>query len=797
LTTPDKFGSKADTIKYLSGKLSSCQLPEFRVFQVAEWTENKEKVLQTIAKDLASGQIIIRSSAANEDSQSASMAGHYNTVAGVKPDDPDALQVAIEEVVGSYEYGSDNTTSNHQFLAQKEIFDVEMSGVLLTRELDSGGPYYVLNYDDHTGRTDSITSGGYFSDQTIFVRHNFQNSELSNRVSNLLAVATELQQVLDCDILDIEFAVDRQGIIQLFQVRRIASASHWYPEIEMRVEDELVNIEKVLQQAEKTCVNKFGLRPLYGNMPDWNPAEIIGYAPRSLAFNLYRYLVTDNVWADSRRQMGYADLTGNPLLVSFGGQPFVNVALSFLSLMPAGLSEDIRVKLAQAYCDRLRENPELHDKIEFEIALTAYSFDFDKKLENFYPGLLSEAEKAIFRKGLLDLTRSLISGQRESIADQLSSVNILVQERKFLEEREVDNPLAAARALLEQAVRYGTIPFSKIARHAFIAETMIRSLLEIGILKRGDYDKFKASIRSVATEYNLDCDRVLAASLSWESFLKNYGHLRPGTYDILSLRYDQRQDLLPVPLSGTKSQNPEKKDFELTLKQKELLTSLLEAESFGLDADELFDYFRQAVEGREFVKFEFTRNVSRALEQIARWGQDAGLTREELSHLELGDIFPMIDRQVSSQDILQLKSISEKNANAHLVTRALKLPHLVCSTNDFSVVISHKGTPNFITSKICRSRCVTIEEYQTEYVDIEGAIVLIEKADPGFDWIFSHNIGGLITKFGGSNSHMAIRCSEFELPAAIGCGEQMFGLISRLPELELNCSVGSIRMIEG
>jgi hypothetical protein len=31
------------------------------VSQAAEWIENKEKVLQTIARDLASGQIIIRS----------------------------------------------------------------------------------------------------------------------------------------------------------------------------------------------------------------------------------------------------------------------------------------------------------------------------------------------------------------------------------------------------------------------------------------------------------------------------------------------------------------------------------------------------------------------------------------------------------------------------------------------------------------------------------------------------------------------------------------------------------------
>ena len=52
---------------------------------------------------------------------------------------------------------------------------------------------------------------------------------------------------------------------------------------------------------------------------------------------------------------------------------------------------------------------------------------------------------------------------------------------------------------------------------------------------------------------------------------------------------------------------------------------------------------------------------------------------------------------------------------------------------------------------------------------LEGKIVLIENADPGYDWIFSQNIIGLITKYGGANSHMAIRCAEFGVPAAIGC----------------------------
>ena len=44
---------------------------------------------------------------------------------------------------------------------------------------------------------------------------------------------------------------------------------------------------------------------------------------------------------------------------------------------------------------------------------------------------------------------------------------------------------------------------------------------------------------------------------------------------------------------------------------------------------------------------------------------------------------------------------------------------------------------------------------------------MIENADPGFDWIFGSKILGLITKYGGVNSHMAIRCAELEIPAGI------------------------------
>jgi phosphoenolpyruvate-protein kinase (PTS system EI component) len=77
--------------------------------------------------------------------------------------------------------------------------------------------------------------------------------------------------------------------------------------------------------------------------------------------------------------------------------------------------------------------------------------------------------------------------------------------------------------------------------------------------------------------------------------------------------------------------------------------------------------------------------------------------------------------------------------------------------------------------------------------EIAGAVVCIENADPGFDWIFLRGIAGLVTKFGGANSHMAIRCAELGVPAAIGCGEQTFDRVVRAGRVELDCAERKLR----
>ena len=72
-----------------------------------------------------------------------------------------------------------------------------------------------------------------------------------------------------------------------------------------------------------------------------------------------------------------------------------------------------------------------------------------------------------------------------------------------------------------------------------------------------------------------------------------------------------------------------------------------------------------------------------------------------------------------------------------------------------------------------QSKIIKISKLEDNKV-LKSKIILIDSADPGFDWVFSHKITGLITKFGGTNSHMAIRCAELNLPAAIGVGEKIF-----------------------
>src|SRR5262249_1316225 len=141
-------------------------------------------------------------------------------------------------------------------------------------------------------------------------------------------------------------------------------------------------VEAALRSAEKTFVDLqksgggiLGRRTIFGVMPDWNPAEIIGTRPRPLAWSLYRQLVTGEVWARQRAESGYRDVRPQALMVSFAGQPYIDVRADFNSFVPAVLRDALAERLVDHYVEWLRARPHLQDKVEFEVVFTCRTPD--------------------------------------------------------------------------------------------------------------------------------------------------------------------------------------------------------------------------------------------------------------------------------------------------------------------------------------------------------------------------------------------------------------------------------------
>ncbi len=130
-----------------------------------------------------------------------------------------------------------------------------------------------------------------------------------------------------------------------------------------------------------------------------------------------------------------------------------------------------------------------------------------------------------------------------------------------------------------------------------------------------------------------------------------------------------------------------------------------------------------------------------------------------------------------------------------MISSAIRLPQVLFDEAGIFVIPFQVSQANFITNKKITSNCIVLNK-NVSSLNLNNKIVIIENADPGYDWIFSYKISGLITKYGGANSHMAIRCAEFNIPAAIGCGEQKYNIYSQANKIMIDCSAFLIEAIK-
>ncbi|MBK9578063.1 MAG: pyruvate, phosphate dikinase [Fibrobacterota bacterium] len=787
-----RLGTKAETLKNL--KEAGYKVPQPFLFTVAQWNSGPDAVVDAVRSEFAPERsLAIRSSCHLEDTGESSLAGAFRSVLDVAPVPAD-IAGAIREVVASY---GDSPRDDDQVLVQPMLSGIVMSGVIMTRVLEDGSPYYAINYDDESGRTDTVTGGGTIS-KTVFVFRHFRNSDFdSPRLRNLLRLVRHLETFFDNQSLDIEFAMTSDLEYHIFQVRPIAARSNWHPEVQDDVTDKIEFVGDFLQTCNRPRPGMYGSRTILGVMPDWNPAEIIGLTPRPLAASLYRNIVTQSVWREARRSMGYRELPSEELMILIGGRPYIDVRASFNSFLPDGVEAETGELLVDAWLDRLDRNPNLHDKVEFEIVPTVLDFSFHRKFEERYPDLLSPDALARYRTALGRLTRQAVSTESgSSLPRALGAIEELKSRQDARDARRAESAtglLSQTKDLLEECRSLGTQPFAVLARHAFIAESFLRSAIERGAWTRERYESFKSSVRTISSDFAQDHARTLSGKLDPKIFFAKYGHLRPGTYDILTPTYRENAEQI---LQGTQRPHAhlDATEFVLDPAEREAFASLLsEIGMESVSPEALLHYAKTAIASRENSKFVFTRSLSDAIETLAAWGACHHFGREDVSWLSIQDILNTSVIPVLVDPREHFLPLIEQGKRQCDAGKHLKLGFLIRSERDVYIVPLHRSTPNFVTKSRVSGRIVHLEAGSVASQELSGAIVCIENADPGYDWLFSRGIAGLVTKYGGTNSHMTIRCSEYGIPAAIGCGEALFSRIRDARHAELDADARILR----
>jgi phosphohistidine swiveling domain-containing protein len=769
--------TKADCLKKLAQRIQSARILPMTIFSWREWLEDPEGVLSIILQqEWANQKLIVRSSTVNEDQSNQSLAGHYLSISDVSG--KAELLHAITQVL--FSYGEFNP--HHQILIQPYLEHVEMSGVAFSHDPNSRAPYYVINYDDHGRRTDAIASGE--GHHCSIIHHHRSPHPIKPPFEHLIKVMEELKRYLNYTKMDVEFAMDSTNTWYLLQVRPLVGEMNHSPIALQHHTHHLQAIETNIQAVLCNSSDNNHSPQVLSNMADWNPAEMIGTRPRRLAMSLYQHLITNDIWSQKRAEYGYCDLQGTPLMLDLNGVGYINTSASFASLIPRDINQKTIDRLLAYYKSTLHSHPEWHDKIESRIVMSCHTLHLKRQLINLPNEQFSQDEKKQIFSAVTRLSNRILSPQTSPFWDDLRKIQVLKtrQDTGYYNNKQVCDQF---HALLSDCRLLGTSAFAGIARCAFIGVAMLDSMLSTGIITETDRAELMSSLNTVGKQINIDY-----INLDRDRFLRTYGHLRPGTYDITSPRYDETPNHYFSWAEHEKHEPLPTKQWQPSNIKEQALHNLLRQDGIHINSNQLFSFITRAIIAREEAKFIFTRNLSDALCCLSKIAKQHDLDNEMISHLDLRSVQELIENPHQSKQ--KLLEISDANKQQYNLNQRTCLPATISRHEEAWSFEQPRCTPNFITQKNVTG---PISTHHSPHERLTGSIVCLPSADPGYDWIFTHHIIGLITEYGGCNSHMAIRANELGIAAVIGAGELKYRSWSQAKVLHINCLTKQVHLL--
>nr|WP_325185722.1 PEP/pyruvate-binding domain-containing protein [uncultured Oscillibacter sp.] len=772
--------TKARTLAFLSDKLTKSRILPLLIIKYGDYLQNPLQAARAVqnAFSQTARYVIVRSSSLQEDSAQTSNAGRFESVANVDIQNLCELADAVRQVFASYQ----STNPDEEILIQPMLKDVACSGVAFTCDIYTGAPYFTINYawgED----TAAVTSGKTNQLKTVVLFKGTPEQITNSTLKPLIAALFELEEALSSQALDIEFAFTKNQELYILQARPIAAGgkSTISPD---SLEQPLRSLYKKVEKLTRPHPFLLGDSTCFGVMPDWNPAEILGVRPKKLAVSLYKELVTDSIWAHQRNNYGYLDLTMHPLMASFCGIPYIDTRVTFNSFIPKSLNPYIAEKLANYYIDTLRQYPAYHDKIEFEIVYSCYYIGLSGNLKKLLAHGFNENELKRIEFSLLNLTNEIIHPETGLYRRDIEIAAALPAQYQAVMDSGI-SVIDKIYWLLECCKKYGTLPFAGVARAGFIAVQFLRSFVSSGLITQDEYDAFMRSLNTVSKQLARDRAKLRGGHMSQAEFMQKYGHIRPGTYDILSPRYDEAPDYYFPPQLEMRQEMEAESPYQFSAAQMASINQALEEHGLSVNAEELLRFIRDSIEARESVKFSFTKCISEILRLIKALGERNSISVEDMAYLDISVVKQLyVDLYYGNLSSVLQNNI-EMNRRQYECARLLKLPSVIVKPEDVYCFTLLEEEPNFVT--LNRIRAEVVKEEKLTSADVEGKIVFIRSADPGYDFLFAKQIGGLVTQFGGANSHMTIRCAELGIPAVIGAGEKNYSTWENARILNIDC----------
>ena len=766
-----KFYNKANTLKKIRCK--NAVIPKFLIINTKDYLVNRKNILKKIVKNFDKNKIlIVRSSSSEEDTNVKSNAGRFVSVSSVKNNE-NTLEIAIDKVINSYKKNKKNSI----FFIQEMISDCDLSGVITTCNLSNQSPYYVINYFE--GTDTSAATGGKANTKNYF---QFKYSKIgSNKFKKVIKLAKELEKKFNNNYLDIEFGL-KKSKVYLFQVRPIIIKKKiLFDKKNFKIS--LLKLKNKIIKLKKKNYNLFGDTSFFGVMPDWNPAEMIGIKPKALAFSLYQELITDFIWAKNREKYGFNDLTSNHLMSNFLGTPFIDIRVDFNSWLPKNLKDKTKEKLINYYLNIFKKNHNFHDKIEFEILFTCFNAETKDKLNEIKNKILNKEEKQKLKTELKKITLNSIS----KINDEIRKIEILKKKQIHVKKSKIYS-IDKIYWYIEDCKRYGTEPFAGLARSGFIAVELLNSMTNKKIIKKHEKELFFQNLKSITSEI------IKNKSLSKKKFCEKYGHLRPSTYDISSKNYKENYDSLFGKNKLYYTKNIKISKFVLSNESKKKVEKFIKTLDKKLTLKIFLDYLTKGIQFREYSKFIFTKSIDHIFDEIKYLSKRNKISISKLSHLNI----KIIKELYYNLNNKNLKEILSKNIKENIddfrFNQYVELPQVIKTPNDVFYFTETTGKPNFFGSKAVESEIYFLNN--NNFKSLNNKIICIRGADPGYDFIFDHKISGLITEYGGANSHMSIRCSELNISAAIGVGSISFNDIVNSKKIYLDPEAKKISVIK-